>query len=367
MTVAEQEKQAKEQKEYVADKSTPVLWECVEKNPTQKHEKDLNVYQDYHFEKSKEYFHIMPHEEPHTLRRRAILEKYPQIKNLFVKDSISAYITAAIVVFQLISAYYIQHASWPVYLTYMYVVGATLNHTMQALVHDLTHLTAFDSVILNRIFAFLSNVPTCIPSAMTFQHYHREHHLAMGDPKRDTDLPTEWEIRTFNRPWKKIIFISLHPLFYAVRPFYIAPKGLGPLEIFNLVLIMSTNFSVYYFMGPFAFLYLALSGFISMGLHPMAMHTIAEHYEFVKGQESYDYIGIANFFNLNLGYHIEHHDFPQVPWRLLPKVRAMAPEFYENIPVHTSYLRVGLAYLFDDDLGPFARIDTSETKLKKKD
>lgn len=50
----------------------------------------------------------------------------------------------------------------------MYAVGATLNHTMQALVHDLTHFTAFESVFWNRFFAFVSNVPTCIPSAISF-------------------------------------------------------------------------------------------------------------------------------------------------------------------------------------------------------
>lgn len=187
----------------------------------------------------------------------------------------------------------------------------------------------------------------------------------MGDPARDTDLPTEWEIRTFNRPWKKIIFVSLHPLFYAIRPFIVAPKPLSLLEILNLVIIMSTNFCIYRFIGPYAFLYLALSGFVSMGLHPMAMHAIAEHYEFVKGQESFDYLGIANILNLNLGYHIEHHDFPQVPWRYLPKIRETAPEFYESIPTHKSYLKVAFTYFFDNDMGPYSRIDTSETKVKK--
>lgn len=277
-----------------------------------------------------------------------------------MKDPSSALITFSVVVFQLTTAYFFQHYSWPVFLTLMYVVGASVDHMMQALVHDLTHLTAFESIFWNRVFAFMSNVPTCIPSAMTFQHYHREHHLHMGDPKFDSDLPTAWEIRTFNKPWKKIIFLFFHPLFYAVRPFCMMPKRLNALEYLNLTLIMTSNYCIYRFIGPYALLYLALSGFISMGLHPLAMHTVAEHYEFVKGQESYDYIGIANIINLNLGYHIEHHDFPQVPWRYLPKVREIAPEFYENIPTHRSYLKVAYNYIFDDDMGPYSRIDTSE-------
>lgn len=105
----------------------------------------------------------------------------------------------------------------------------------------------------------------------------------MGDPKHDTDLPTEWEIRTFNRPWKKIIFLFFHPLFYMIRPFVMAPKPLTFLEGLNFVVIMSSNYCIYRYLGANALLYLALSGYMSMGLHPNAMHTIAEHYEFVKG------------------------------------------------------------------------------------
>jgi sphingolipid delta-4 desaturase len=74
--------------------------------------------------------------------------------------------------------------------------------------------------------------------------------------------------------------------------------------------------------------------------HPCAGHTIAEHYEFQHRLETYDYIGIVNFFNINVGYHVEHHDFPMVPWTRLPLIRKMAPEFYENLPYHTSYVKV---------------------------
>ena len=52
---------------------------------------------------------------------------------------------------------------------------------------------------------------------------------------------------------------------------------------------------------------------------------------------------------------------------MLPKVRAIAPEFYETMPYHTSYIRVALQYIFDSNLGPFSRVDTSELKLKKQE
>jgi sphingolipid delta-4 desaturase len=77
--------------------------------------------------------------------------------------------------------------------------------------------------------------------------------------------------------------VTFHPVFYAIRPFYVCPKALNVLEIINFFAVMLSNYLIYTYVGPYALLYLLISGFIGVGLHPMAMHVIAEHYEFVKG------------------------------------------------------------------------------------
>ena len=37
-----------------------------------------------------------------------------------------------------------------------------------------------------------------------------------------------------------------------------------------------------------------------------------------------------NLIALNIGYHNEHHDFPDVPWSRLPQLKQMAPEYYDG-------------------------------------
>ena len=108
------------------------------------------------------------------------------------------------------------------------------------------------------------------------------------------------------------------------------------MEILNAIvqvrsLYKSTNFHVYnfkiifdllilYYCGFRSLMYLILGTFLCMGIHPSAGHFVAEHYAFFEDQETYSYYGWWNLVMYNVGYHMEHHDFPYIPSRNLPKV-----------------------------------------------
>jgi len=105
--------------------------------------------------------------------------------------------------------------------------------------------------------------------------------------------------------------------------------------------------------GHKALLYLVIGTLLALGFHPLAGHFISEHYLFKdKHQATYSYYGPLNFLVYNVGYHVEHHDFPYIPCTRLPQVRKIAPEFYDHLPYHTSWLKVLWNFIMDPTMGP---------------
>lgn len=306
-------------------------------------------------------------DEPHATRRREMLKKYPQMKELFTKEPRTLLIIVAIFISQMFVAYHIRNYSWWVLIAVAWVYGGTVNHSLQLAVHELSHNLAFDSFVANRLTQILANLCTGIPSAMTFTYYHMEHHQFQGVDGIDTDIPTQWEVDVFNNTAKKLLWLFLQPLAYAIRPGVVKPHFPGKWEIINQVTQFIFDGIVVYYWGYKALVYMVAGSLLGLGLHPCAGHFIAEHYQFVKGQETYSYYGICNYFNFNVGYHYEHHDFPKIPWSNLPKVREIAPEFYKDLPFYTSYVAVMWQYVTDPNVGPFSRIKRKSTRVIRED
>ena len=97
----------------------------------------------------------------------------------------------------------------------------------------------------------------------------------------------------------------------------------------------------------------------------MAGHFIAEHYMFEEGFETYSYYGPGNYLTFNVGYHNEHHDFPSIPGSKLPLVKKIAAEYYDNLPYHTSWIKVMWDFIIDPRIGPYARVKRPKVKKPK--
>jgi sphingolipid delta-4 desaturase len=296
-------------------------------------------------------------DEPHATRRKLILAKYPEVRQLFGREIRTFYITMGIFCLQLLMCYVVRDLPWYFILPLAYVIGGTCNHALLMVGHELSHNLCFESVEHNQILSIFGNFATGVPSAITFKRYHMEHHQYQGVDLWDTDVPTRAEGRAVgNNPVLKFIWLFLQFAFYALRPPLVKPKPLGKWELINICAQVCFNAFIVNFFGYRAMAYLVGGTLLAVGVHPSGGHFIAEHYEFVKGIETYSYYGPMNFFNLNVGYHNEHHDFPKIPWSNLPKLREIAPDFYGNLPHHTSYLRVMYDYVMDPSLGPFSRV-----------
>lgn len=295
-------------------------------------------------------------EEPHAVRRKAILDKHPEMESLFGVEWRTCPIVLAIVAVQLCIAYALRDASWGLILLLAYVVGGTLNHSLQLAAHELAHNLAFETEWKNRVLSIIANIATCVPSAITFMRYHKEHHNFQGYDAVDTDIPSMLEVRMYTNSLLKVLWVICQPAFYALRPLLVKRKKWIFWEVVNTVVVDVSDILIYYTLGGKAFAYLVLGTFLGLGLHPTAGHFIGEHYEFVTGVETYSYYGCLNWVNFNVGYHNEHHDFPRIPWSRLPLVRKVAPEFYDNLPHHDSYVMVIWRYITDPSIGPASRI-----------
>ncbi|PAA94815.1 hypothetical protein BOX15_Mlig017531g1 [Macrostomum lignano] len=299
-------------------------------------------------------------EEPHATRRKLILAEHPEIKELMGPDPRLKWIVLGMVAFQLASIVAIAQLNppWWQLLLLSYVLGGTINHSMTLAIHEISHNLAFGHArpMANRALGIFANLPIGVPYSVSFKKYHLEHHRYQGDDKRDMDLPSRMEGMLFCNSFTKLIWLFLQPLFYSIRPLVLYPMPMTKLEAINIAVQLGFDVLVVYFLGFKPLVYMVVGTLLSLGIHPVAGHFISEHYMFKKGYETYSYYGLLNCITFNVGYHNEHHDFPSVAGSRLPKVRAIAPEWYDNLPCHRSWTRVLYDFITDPEIGPYSRV-----------
>ena len=273
-------------------------------------------------------------------------------------DPYFKYQVATLVFIQFMLTYLLRDISWPLLFLAAYTVGGVINHALLLAIHEIAHNLAFGHAqpLYNRMLGLFANLPIGVPCSIAFKKWHLEHHRYQGDEDLDVDLPTQFEAKFFFNTLTKLLWVVWQPFFYTLRPMFVSPKSPAPLEIVNYILQFSVNAAIWYNCGAKPVVFMIASSLLGMGLHPVAGHFISEHYMFKKGYETYSYYGPLNLVTFNVGYHNEHHDFPSIPGSRLPLVRQIAAEYYNNLPHHTSWVKVLYDFITDPKIGPYARM-----------
>lgn len=279
---------------------------------------------------------------PHAERRAEILAAYPEVSDLFGTYRGTAWWTVALVLFQMVTAVvFTQYLNPWLSFFLSYTVGAVVDHSLFVLIHDATHNLVFKSVFANKLVVLLANVPHVFPSGMSFRYYHILHHIELNKPL-DPDHPFEVEARIVgNSPVRKSLWLAFFFIVQALRTLFYThrvPKLNDLLWIaVNWVINIGIVGAVVYHYGYAPLLYLMWSTVSSIGLHPLGARWIQEHYPTQPFQATYSYYGKANDVAFNIGYHVEHHDFPSVPWNKLRELKRIASPYYDTLFSYSSY------------------------------
>jgi sphingolipid delta-4 desaturase len=240
-----------------------------------------------------------------------------------------------------------------------YVIGATIDHALWALIHDCCHNLVFRSRTGNRIVAIVANLPLVVPGAISFAKYHLLHHRNMGDLELDAGIPGPFESRVIGRSGvAKALWVAGTILIQGI----VRPRRLKRVRlcdgwtVINIIVQVGCMALLAVWAGGAPFKYLVFSTVFAIGFHPLGARWIQEHFALAPGQETYSYYGPLNHVSFNVGYHNEHHDLVTIPWARLPEVRRIAPEFYEGLHAYTSWTALLARFVRDPNITLFNTI-----------
>jgi sphingolipid 4-desaturase/C4-monooxygenase len=167
----------------------------------------------------------------------------------------------------------------------------------------------------------------------------------------------------------KAFFCTFQIIFYAIRPMTVFRVQFTWVHHLNILIQLAFDYLLVTYVGKQALVYLIFSSFLAGSLHPLAGHFIAEHYVYetvtpaqrdpeneVPVPETFSYYGPLNFLTYNVGLHNEHHDFPAVPWTRLHRLKAIASEFYDDLPQHRSWTYAIWRFIWDENVGINCRV-----------
>lgn len=301
--------------------------------------------------------------EPHRIRTKEIMSQHPEVKQLMGKNPLTLLAIFGLVGGMIVISYFLKDSAWWLVVLVAYGIGAFFNHALFVMIHECSHHLLFKSKAANYVAGIMANLPHTLPSAISFFRYHIKHHSFQGVHELDADLPDFWEAKMIkNTVLGKALWLLLFPVFQVIRTFRL--KEIKPVDgwiVANWLVQITFNVAIWVLIGPKAFVFMLLSFFFSVGLHPLGARWIQEHYLTLdQDQETYSYYGPLNTLAFNVGYHNEHHDFPSVPWNKLPMLKKQASSYYDSLKSHQSWTKLFFRFLFDKNISLYSRITRNE-------
>lgn len=296
--------------------------------------------------------------EPHALRRRAMLRAHPEIRALLGPEPSTGWCIALVWTAHMGCAAAARILPvWTIALA-AYAVGAIGSLALWTLLHECAHDLVARDARANRHWGLITSLPLVLPVAESFRKYHLLHHRHPGHAVLDGDVASPWECQLVgNSGWRKALWLLAGPLMQSLRPGRMTQVRLADRAfLINLTVQLAFDLAVIVVLGWQALAYLFLANCFALGLHPLGARWIQEHYVVAPGQETYSYYGPMNRAVFNAGYHVEHHDIARIAWNRLPRLRRMAPEFYDGLYAHRSWTALLLRFLTDPSITLESRI-----------
>lgn len=290
---------------------------------------------------------------------------------------------------------------WWAILLGAYVIGSWLNMCLFQLAHECNHGLVFNNHRWERWLFTITSLPMFMPGHHTWWIEHHVHHNDLGAKKdfvkRRRSIFLHMKDNVFGmivpRPLRPLITWVTTPLFwplaslmlvtqilravvglafyafsvlftFRIRPSDMATAILADQHLLSgydnyrirgwavtyPLLSLTLLISLFLLGGWQPIVYLALSELFMTGfLNPFTFGLILSNSHFHGHREyqpSSSYYGWLNWITFNFGLHTEHHDLAAIPWNRLGKLRAMAPEYYDDLIITKSYSLLGLKFAF---------------------
>jgi sphingolipid 4-desaturase/C4-monooxygenase len=276
----------------------------------------------------------------HTARHRSILRAHPEVRRLFGVDRTSAVWVVLLVLLQYTIAVALRSAPWWMNVVAILLVGAPIAHALGVLIHECSHNLVFRSTWANKATGILANIGMGAPGAIAFRHQHLLHHRHLGDGAepngRDTQAPPLEEVLwEKDSAWRKFFGFTFGRFVFDGRSSDQAPRDAW--LVANQVACLVAIVALTLFAGLRSTSYVMFSLFFAFGPHPLGARRISEHVTLRPDQPTVSYYGLGNRISFDVGYHVEHHDFPYVPWRRLRQLRKLADERYAPLAAVRSW------------------------------